>query len=200
MSGAAFPCCTDPESGPTAGFTKAHFSQKTATNKTNAPNTIRKNRRTLRLKMRISPSRIAGSGLRRVAAHFGGDPEGCDENEDVRQVDKNIGLQRDLIQVGVEIDGHVDQIPGPQNVEIHARAARRSERADHAEGSSTEVSEVDDSRHVEQAEHQAVRIHDSRNVVEKIDAKKQRGKSPGTLLNCCYLFRHSKLSGSSDKA
>src|SRR5882724_5082949 len=195
MSGAAFPCCTDPESGPTAGFTKAHFSQKTATNKTNAPNTIRKNRRTLRLKMRISPSRIAGSGLRRVAAHLGGDPEGRDENEDVRQVDKNIGLQRDLMQVGVEIDGHIDQIPGSQNVEIHARAARRSERADHAERSSTEVPEVHDPRHVEQAKHQAVRIHDSGNVVQQVDTEKERSKSPGTLLNCCNLFRHSKLSG-----
>src|SRR6266478_9011070 len=98
MSGAAFPCCANTERGPTAGFTKAHFSQKTATNKTIAPNTIRKNGRTLLLKKRFGPSRIAGSSLRRIAAHLGGDPEGRDENEDVRQVDENIGLQRDLMR------------------------------------------------------------------------------------------------------
>src|SRR6267378_6410802 len=198
MSAAAFPFCTTAGSGPTVGFTNAHLSQKAATNKTIAPNAIRKNGRTLLLKKRFSPSRIAGSGLRRIAAHLGGDPEGRDENEDVRQVDENIGLQRDLIQMRVEIDGHIDQIPSPQDVKIDSRATRRGESADHAERSSTEVPEVDDSRHVEEAKHQPIRIHNAWNVVQQVDAEKERGKSPGTLLNCCYLFRHSKLSGSSD--
>src|SRR2546426_8782847 len=120
MSGAAFPCCAITESCPTAGFSKAHFSQKTATNKTIAPNTIRKNGRTILLKKRFNPSRIVGSGLRRVAAHLGGDQEGRDENEDVRQVDENIGLQRDLMQVGVEIDGHIDQIPDRKSTRLNS--------------------------------------------------------------------------------
>src|SRR6267378_410766 len=196
MSAAAFPFCTTAGSGPTVGFTNAHLSQKAATNKTIAPNAIRKNGRTLLLKKRFSPSRIAGSSLRRITAHFGGDPEGRDENEDVRQVDENIGLQRDLIQVGVEIDGHIDQIPGSQNVKVNSRASRRSERADHAEGSRTEVPEVHDPRHVEKAEHQAIRVHNSGNVVQQVDAEKKRGESPCALLNRRYLFGHRRLSGS----
>src|SRR5712692_8512714 len=181
-------------SGPTGGFTKAHFSQNTATNNTNAPKTIRKNGRTLRFRKRFSFSRIARSRLRDVTAHFSGDQKRCDENQDVRKIDENVGLQRNLIEVRNKINDDINQIPRSENVKIDSRAARRSQRADHAERTRGKMSEIHDARHVEQAEHQPVRVHDSRNVVEEVNAEKQRRKSPCTLLDRRYLFRHSKLS------
>src|SRR5882757_243442 len=57
-------------SGPASGFTKAHFSQNTATNRTNAPRQIRMNGRTLRFRKRFSFSRISafrGSGAQAAA-------------------------------------------------------------------------------------------------------------------------------------
>src|ERR1700682_6123793 len=81
---------------------------KTATKKTNAVRKIRKNGRTLRFRKRFTSSRIARSCLRSIPAHFGCDQKGRDENENVRQVDKKIRLQRDLIQMGDKINDYVD--------------------------------------------------------------------------------------------
>src|SRR5712692_1848867 len=119
-------------SGPTGCFTKAHFNQKIATNKTNAPKTIRKNGRTLRFRKRFHFSRIARSRLHVFAAHFGSDPEGGNENQDVRKIDENICLQRNVAKVRDKIDDDVNQIPGSENVEINSRAACRGQRANHS--------------------------------------------------------------------
>src|SRR5258708_5110725 len=65
-------------SGPTGGFTKAHLSQNTATNKINAPRQIRKNGSNLRFRKCLNFSRIARSSHREIAAPF------CREHENGR--------------------------------------------------------------------------------------------------------------------
>src|ERR1700675_925920 len=158
MSGTALPCCLAiVGSGPTVGFTKAHFSQNTVTNKTNAPKQIRRNGRTLRFRKRFSPCSIRRSRLRGVAAHFSGDPEGGDENQDVRKIDENVGFQRNVSEVREKIDDNVDQIPDAENVKVYSRPARRGQGADHPERARGQMSEIHDARHVEEAEHQPVR-------------------------------------------
>src|SRR5580693_422599 len=98
MSGTATPCCLAiVGSGPTVGFTKAHFSVNAATNRTKAPKQIRKNGRTLRFRKRFSFSRIARSCLGAVAAHFSGNQERGNKDKDVREIDENIRLQRNLV-------------------------------------------------------------------------------------------------------
>src|SRR5712691_13243949 len=105
MSGTAIPCCLAiAGSGPTVGFTKAHFSQHTVTNKTIAPKQIRKNGRTLRFRKRFRPCSIRRSRLRGVATHFSGDPEGGDEDQDMRKIHENICLQRNVAKVREKID------------------------------------------------------------------------------------------------
>src|SRR5437660_11570640 len=154
MSGPAIPrSLAIAGSGPAAGFTKAHFSQKIATNKTNAPRQIRINGRTLRFRKHFSFSRIAKSRRRGVAAHFSGDQERGDENQDVRKIDENVGLQGNLVQMRDKINDDVDQIPRSENVEINPRAARRGERADQAERTGGQMADIHDARHVEQTEH-----------------------------------------------
>src|SRR5271169_3310312 len=95
MSGTTVPCSRTIAvgSGPTVGFTKAHFSQNTVMNKTMAPKQIRKNGRTLRFRKRFSFCSIRRSRCRGGAAHFCGDQERGNENQDVRTIHKNIGLQ-----------------------------------------------------------------------------------------------------------
>src|SRR6202165_2185325 len=95
-------------SAPAGGLTKAHFNTKTATKKTNAVRKIRKNGRTLRFRKRFTSSSIARSYLRSIPAQFGGDQKCSDENENVRQVDKKIRLQGDLIQMSDKINDYVD--------------------------------------------------------------------------------------------
>src|SRR5580693_9934798 len=98
MSGTATPCgLVIVGRGPTVGLTKAHFSVNAATNKTKAPKQIKKNGRTLRFRKRFSFSRIARSRLGGVAAHFSGDQERSNKNKDMRQIDKNVGFQRNLV-------------------------------------------------------------------------------------------------------
>src|SRR6266481_6775092 len=196
ISGAAIPCCLAiVGSGPTVGLSKAHFSQNTATNNTNAPKQIRKNGRTLCFRKRFSFSRIARSRRRGAAAHFGGNQKSGDENQDVRKIDENVGFQRNLVQMRNKINDDVDQVPSSENVKINSRAARRSKSSDHSERAGGQMPDVHNARHMKQAEHQPVRVHDSRNVVQEVNAKKQRRESPGTLLDRRYLFRHGNPLG-----
>src|ERR1700745_2612050 len=58
ISAGSFALDEDWGNGPIGGFTKAHFSQNTATNKTNAPKQTRKNGRALCFRKRFSSSRI----------------------------------------------------------------------------------------------------------------------------------------------
>src|SRR5260370_41213779 len=109
MSGHALACALAiVRSGQPAGFTKAHISQNVATNNVNAPKQIRKNGRTLRFRKRVSFSRIARSRLRNATVHFGGDPEGSDEDQDVRKIYENIRFQRNATKVLEKIKEHIN--------------------------------------------------------------------------------------------
>src|SRR5260370_6342079 len=156
MSGTTVPCSLTivVGSGATLGFTNAHFSQNTVMNKMMAPKQIRKNGRTLRFRKRFSACSIRRSRLHGVTAHFSGDPESGDKNQGVRTIHKNIGFQRNVTEVGEEIDSDVDQIPGSENVKVNSRSFRSGERPNDAKLTSAEMPEIHDACHVKEAEHQ----------------------------------------------
>ena len=114
------------------------------------------------------------------------------EDEDVRKIDENVGSEGNLLQMGNEIHGDVDEVPGSEHVEIDARTPRGSQRANDGKCARAEMAEVHDAGHVKEAEHEAVRVHDARHVIEKIDAEKQGRKPPRTPLDGRYLFGHVK--------
>src|SRR5947208_9948367 len=115
-------------SGPSGGFTKAHLSQNMATNKINAPKQIRKNGSNLRFRKRFNFSRIVRSSHCEIASHFRRNQESGDENQDVRKIDENVGLQRNLAHMRNKINDDVNQVPRSENVKIDSRPTRRSQR------------------------------------------------------------------------
>src|SRR5215472_10471140 len=52
------------------------------------------------------------------------------------------------------------------------------------------MAEIDQAAHVEQAEHQAVLVHDARHVVERVHAEEQQREPKCTLLNRAESLCH----------
>jgi hypothetical protein len=115
-------------------------------------------------------------------ANVSGNQEGCDRNQDVRQVDQQVRRRRDQMQMPDGIGNDVGGIEETKKPEVDASRSRAHESTDESQCPQGEVSDIDKGGHREQTKHFAVCIHHPWHEIERIDREEEKGKREGELL------------------
>ena len=108
------------------------------------------------------------------------------------QVHQNIRGKAETVQMAEEVREDVNGAPDAENPEVNTGKLGRDQRRDQREGSGTEVAEIDQPAHVKKPEHEPVLVHDSGNVVQRVDAQKPNREPKRAFLDDADLSRHDR--------